>query len=293
MTEYGGVQRYLYWSDRLVGKYLDDLGVRVMEKRQRKISTPNIRGFLPAVEWSEEGPAVTRPDLAAKLERGLGQSVVDTFASPPPVHFARGVGDVVFGEFVGTEPGRAVMYTTVSEPDGGRIAVCLFGSVHNYADFVADSGAPSQHGWTCSEAGSIRRFLDEECRVRPSWASEEELARDAVKVACSQGEDGAVPVARRRCGWHRGHTYGDTGEVGEWLAEIYCDFDFRKTQLGPQDGHDRVLIGAPFWLRTPSLRAIRLYADYAEGELDERERKASRRWGLRKLFGGASMDPSR
>jgi hypothetical protein len=54
------------------------------------------------------------------------------------------VGKVTFGEFVSDGvPERALIYAAVpmsSENDQALVAVCLFGSLENYADFIIDAG---------------------------------------------------------------------------------------------------------------------------------------------------------
>ncbi len=59
--------------------------------------------------------------------------------------------------------------------------------------------------------------------------------------------------------WNRAFTFGVSDEA-EWLVQVYLDFDFRKTEQGPAYEHDRALIGAPLWVRTPSLRPVQLFA---------------------------------
>ncbi|WP_370933106.1 hypothetical protein [Amycolatopsis sp. cg13] len=254
-----GVRRYVYWANRRVLSILEDQGVSLAERRQRKISTPNIKSFLPVVEWTAESSSLTRPQLAAKIESVLSEEVVSDLESPAPICFARGVGPVAFGEFVGAEESRAMMYIPQKSSRGDLAAVCLFGSVENYADFVSPPGGPPRRGWTSSAAGSIYRFLQSECRVTPSrWENRENMAREAVKVAAFQGlYDQPAKVDSP----DRGYMYGDVLHGGEWFAEIYQDLDLAETSGGPQDGHGRVLIGAPLWLRTAAPSEMRLYAD--------------------------------
>ncbi|MFC0112624.1 hypothetical protein [Kibdelosporangium aridum] len=265
---------------------LEDQGIRLLEKRQRKLTTPNIRGFIPAAEWVGEFSSLTRPELALKVERLLQENAVADLDSPAPIVYAQGTGEVVFGEFAdkaGTDLGRAVMLSPHATETGRKVAVCLFGSMGNFADFVIDAGAPSKVGWTASSAPAICKFLKDECRTPVGWESVEELARGAVMVACSQGENGVIPESRRHHGWNRGYTYGDILNGGEWLAEIYFDFDFEKTLGGPEHGYHRALIGAPLWLRTASPREVRLYANYAPKQLDKIA-ATSHKQGIRSLW---------
>lgn len=152
------------------------------------------------------------------------------------------------------------------------VDIFLFGSLENFAEFITDSGAPVHDGWTCSSSQSVYRFLEKECRIVPRGNSKEQLARDALQIARWQSEFGyRLKSPRSGYPWNRGYTYGDIIDVGEWLAEIYLDIDLRDSLGGPEDGHDRVLIGAPFWVRTPSLKEVRMYSECDRNQLDNEE----------------------
>ncbi|GAA2801591.1 hypothetical protein [Saccharopolyspora taberi] len=154
------------------------------------------------------------------------------------------------------------MYSKVETESGDQVAVYLFGSMDNPADFITES-EPSQKGWTASSAGDIELFLETgEIDNGMFPDSAEDLAREAVEIACRQG--GTSPT--RTDGYYRGFTYGETRDVAEWCAEIYWDVDLRDTPEGPEEGHTRVLVGAPLWVRTPSLRSIHLYSEYTKQE---------------------------
>jgi hypothetical protein len=147
------------------------------------------------------------------------------------------------------------------------VAVCLFGTLDNYADFMPDPSVRSHGSWISSAAPDILRFLhtrglDDAVICR----SQEDLAREAVRIALFQGDRG--PYTDRSIGYNRRFTHGETNETGEWCAEIYSDVDLTTTKLGPEEGFSRVLVGAPIWVRTPALRCIDLYADRSVQELD-------------------------
>ena len=87
------------------------------------------------------------------------------------------------------------------------------------------------------------------------------MAIEALKIAKTQGltyESGDRVEA-----WLRGHTYGDLLDA-EWFAEVFLDISFDGCT---HDGCNRVLVGAPLWIRTPSLRSIRMYSDFKRREL--------------------------
>ena len=95
----------------------------------------------------------------------------------------------------------------------------------------------------------------------------EEIALAALQVAESQGMRGPT-VDPPLKGWRRGFTYGDIQGTAEWLAEIYLDIDLLSTSYGRIHGFRRIIVGAPLWIRTPRLRAIRVYKEYSTSELE-------------------------
>lgn len=170
-------------------------------------------------------------------------------------------------------PQRALIYASVPVEHGDPVAVCLFGSLENYADFVVEAGARRGDGWTSSAAGDIERFLStRQSENGDIYHSDEEIAREAVKVCCRQGEK--VSSANGRKGHNRNFTYGETRGVSEWCAEIYRDIDLSTSKFGPQYGHSRVLIGAPLRVRTSTLRNILLYSYYSKDGLEEMDEES-------------------
>jgi hypothetical protein len=306
MGERGGVQHYLYWSDRRIRQFLDDQGITVSERTQSKVSSPTFKGYAPTVERAWERSVPYKPELAKKVEKALGVVAVSDFDGPAPITFARGRGTVTFGEFVDLceedkdadvgYPRNALMYARVLTRSGLHVGVCLFGSMYNYADYVKDAEDHSKEGWTSSSAPAVARFLRNRCTKGDEDYSQEELARDALQIADSQG----IRHPDAGNGWNRGFTFGDARDVAEWLAEIWYDCDFRGSSRGPGwEGIERVLIGAPYWVRTPSLRAVNLYSQVPGCELDAIEKKKMRseywrNWMYRVLGRGReqnSFDP--
>lgn len=263
MGELGGLQKYLYWSERRIIRWLEDSGVKIPKPSQQKVTTPNFSNFAPTLEISRPPRDVTKPKIAELFSLSLGNRIVSDLDSPAPIEFAQGVGSIIYSQFiVGDTPSRALMYSSVETDSCDRVAACLFGSMENLAEFIAES-EPKKKGWTTSSAGDIELFLrTREIENGLLLDSAEDLAREAVKVACRQGETNPAKTD----GYYRGFTYGETRDVAEWCAEIYWDVDLTETPEGPEEGHTRVLIGAPLWVRTPSLRSIHLYSEYTKKE---------------------------
>lgn len=243
--------------------------MKIPEPSQLKLTTPNFGNLAPSIEISHPTRANTKTDLAELFSREAGQRIVSDLDSPAPIEFAAGIGSMQYGQFVSPDgaPLRPLMYSRAETDGGNQVGVCLFGSMDNLADFIAESATqPDRGGWTASSAKEIERFLSTgEVEDGTFIDSPEDLAREAVKVACRQGETAST----RTGGYYRGFTYGETRDVAEWCAEVYCDVDMSNTALGPAEGHSRVLVGAPLWVRTPSLRSVRLYSEYSEQEWQE------------------------
>lgn len=95
----------------------------------------------------------------------------------------------------------------------------------------------------------------------------EDLAREAVRVAVFQGNKGPFVDASK--GYNRSFTYGETNGFAEWCVEIYADVSFADTNVKSEEGFDRVIVGAPLWVRTPSPCDIYLYDDHSPDEIEE------------------------
>jgi len=264
MTE---VRRYLYWSQRRVGAILEDIGAGAEASRgSLRFRSPS-GPLLPQAEIERPARTPTRHDLAVRTERHLAKA---TFTGQGGrFRFARGTGSTVFAEYAGGGSGAEGTISVFTELVAGseRIAVCMFGSRDNLADMVTDS-TPTRRGWSSSAAPEVHRFILDRHEGRSALIADEfDLAEAAVAIACQQGGDVNKPS-------DRGFTYGHLAEVGEWMMEVYHDVDFGDRTTRSGDGYRRVLLGAPLWVRTPSLESFVAYAD-PDGK---------RRSGLRAVF---------
>jgi hypothetical protein len=215
MGERGGVQHYLYWSDQRIRRFLDDQGIAVSERTENKLSSPTFSGFAPTLQTVWEKHVPYKVEIAKKVEGTLGRLAVNDFDSPAPIRFARGIWTVIFGEFVepfGDEndvsqgyPRRALMYAYCVTRSKLRVGVCLFGSVHNYADYVKDAEGHMEDGWTSSAAPAVLRFLHGRCSEGDEFHSREDLAREVLKITDSQGMRKADNGTAHR-GWNRAFT---------------------------------------------------------------------------------------
>ena len=276
--ELGGTVEYLYWSNRRVNRFLEDNDL-VVRPVTRTVTSPSL-SWLPTFSRSTTSSGSPRPQVAKTIERSLGQISVKRFNSPGPIKYAKGTSTVVFGQFKTwpVKPARqpAVIFTSVDydERDQGSVAVCLFGSMDNFPEYV-QSGGPGfdgellTEGWVSSSAQAVYNFIASHgTQLDDPYFEPEDMAVEALKIAHNQGVCHAAEGAELGINepWRRAFTYGDTREA-QWLAQIYLDVDLLTTDEGRRYGFRRVLIGAPLWIRTPDPRAIRLYATTDDTEI--------------------------
>jgi hypothetical protein len=248
------IRKYFYWSDRRITRIAQDGGIDLQRPGSTKLKTPTAP-LLPVVELDRPRRPLSRPETAELIERYLSGVTVRDFVTPPPVRFAAGCGTLVFAEFMnyGRIENTVSIYTRSLASDGSRVAIGMFGSKDNLAEVIATSPT-TQSGWSSSAAGEIFSFVNSFGRPNHTF-DREDLAREAVNLLAHQGGDLGQ-------GTKRGFTYGHIGEYGEWLLEAHLDVEFPDHPIETHDGSfDRIIIGAPLWIRTPSPQALVLYHD--------------------------------
>jgi hypothetical protein len=178
----------------------------------------------------------------------------------------------------GREPlEHAVMFANVDLESEPPVAICLFGSMSNFTEFLGNAQALLDSGWSSSSLPEVVEFLAGRCsrpprhKETPHW-----IAVEALKVAHSEGSRWNEVDPQNRRPWRRAFTFGDVPDAADWLAEIYYDVDLVAETGCTYDGFGRIVIGAPLWIAVPYLRDVRLYEDFTPGQLDSPERYFSR-----------------
>lgn len=195
--ELGGTVQYLYWSSRRTARFLEDNNIGDRQVT-RTFTTPAI-GWLPTLSQTATSSGSLRPQVAKVIERALGQIAVTRFNAPGPIRYAKGTSTVVFGEFKAwqAEPERqpALMFTAVDydRKDRQSVAICLFGSMDNFPDYIQSAGPGSRDGWVSSGAPAVYDFLRSHGKQLPNpYFSADELAIDALGIADGQGLSGII-----------------------------------------------------------------------------------------------------
>jgi hypothetical protein len=258
MAERGAVVRYAYWSDRRVRNLARDLETDIEPNWKTKITAFRLPLLRTGIDLEREPRTLHRNEIATRIERAVGDLAVEDFVTPPKADFAKGTGWVQFSHFVCDQPDRVILHTRTQASDGTRVVVCLFGSRDNMPDFVGVND-PQVSGWTSSAMWSVLDWLSTQCTENNSqWDDPESISVEAFKIATRQGNNDSYRATPNQP-WTRGFTFGDASEA-EWFAEIYSDVVLDKDRWTLDDPVDRILVGAPVWIRTPR-RSIRRYRD--------------------------------
>jgi len=261
--ELGVVRKYHYWSDRRVRDIATDNDISLSTRWPWSLRTPSIP-IVGQIEIGEPQRNLRRNEVANKLESAIGLHAVEDLVTPPPVRFAKGVGHIEFARFISSYAGNegAVMHTQTRSSLGQRADVCLFGSMDKFSGYIQRADY-NPAGWTSSAWHAIDELLRTRGQENTSqWDEEESRAVEALKIALGQGITGHVKDHKDRP-WTRGFTIG-CAEDTEWFAEIYVDVELTKDRwqffpAEPEHGAERILIGAPIWIRTASPKPVTLY----------------------------------
>src|ERR1051326_6391210 len=255
------VAEYYYWSERIVSDIADDNGIYL---RRSPINASISIGKVQ-IGRGNLRETLFRDEIRAKIRRAIGDAAESDFATPDRVHFATGVGRIDMGQFIaaGDRRDTAYMYTVVQAGNGDRVAICLFGSMHNYSSRIRDA-EPLRAGWTSSSGPYILRLMNSH-GASNGYSNDpddfEYVAVEAVKAVLHQGMPG-YDYLYDRYPEARGFTLGHAHEV-EWFAKIYSDITVTKSawndSLADLGSPDRILIGAPIWARSAESEKLRIY----------------------------------
>ncbi|WP_242895515.1 hypothetical protein, partial [Actinomadura litoris] len=269
---------------RRIEAFAADNGIELGSKRRLSIRSPSAIGGLPVPQVELTGGEKKQRNLlriAAAIEKTLGDHAVSSFDALPPAQFAKGVGQVSFAKFVGgpASDKAALLHTRTHSTSGQQVDLCLFGSLDNTAGFRT-SGVLDV-GWSSSASQAIEELLQSHGRQNNSqWDDEEARAVEALKIALSQGITDTTTEHENRP-WTRGYTLGHARDC-EWLAEIYTDviLDGHRWDLqGVLASAERILVGAPIWVRIASPNSIVRYAEMRRRASEPPTKRWRRRLG--------------
>jgi hypothetical protein len=250
MGELGAINRYLYWSDRRVRNITADNNIDVDDRWRLALRSPAFK-LLPQAEVTKERRAVQRHEVALRVERAIGQRAVEDFVTPPPVAFAKGCGKVTFAEYTpwhvkkGAKRQAVIIHTRTESSSGCRVEICLFASIENCASYLPGSDAQAPM-WSSSSTPFIEEFIANQGRKKAQlYDDDEEIAVEILRVFNNEGMINRFVFNRNAS--------------ADWFAEVYHDVELDKDRWHFRPGDtdvpepvDRIVIGAPLWVRTGS-----------------------------------------
>lgn len=230
--------------------------------RHLVLKSPTVPGVpLPQVELgSKERRTRDRAAVAAKVERALAPHTTMDFDSESPTALASGSGGrMVFAEFIApyADNPAVVMHTRVHSASGRQVDVCLFGSLDNVREYQRTDAIAA--GWSSSSAHAVMKMLQARAYIESGWwDNPRQCALEALKICLHQGITGHHRQHEQAV--TRGYTLGHAEDHCQWLAEVFLDI---AVDLDPRDaryyqGAQRILIGAPLWVRA---RQVTRYRD--------------------------------
>jgi hypothetical protein len=250
LSELATIRRYPYFSERRVRSIAEDNPIDLQRHWLFGIQLPAFLGFIPQIGITEQDRAVRRNQMAEKLEESIGQLAVEDFVTPPSASFVKGCGPVTIAAYTRwwprtkSERKGIIIHTRTTSSTGKRVEICLFGSVDNCGDYLSGSGieAPT---WSSSSTWAIEEFIaNKGATPAPIYDDDESIAVEIVRVFNNEGMNDRY--AFRRLG------------NAEWFGEVYHDVELDEQRWHQRIAGDwpqyvdRIVIGAPLWVRTIS-----------------------------------------
>ncbi|WP_369380411.1 hypothetical protein [Streptomyces sp. cg36] len=276
--------KYLYWAEHRIDLYLKSNSQHTAN-RTHQLAMPSVQGILPAYTqtWT---PSETWARTARRLTRRLASHTHEIGTAPQGVRFVKGHTPLVLGQLCINHERTAGGLFYAQQ---GSTVVLLFASLRHLSPDVTSRGvgddAHNPYGWFSSRAHDVYCWLagitggPDGPRYR--FRDDHHFAEECLKIALHQGDSGSP--RRASTPWLQPFRFGHIERGCSWLAEIHWDVRVREPQWewhemwpnGRRYGGirvDRILIGAPFWLRTAPDAPMLHYGDYT---LEER-----RQWNL-------------
>jgi hypothetical protein len=253
---------YLYWSDRRVDEIASDNGV--VWGGQAGWSFKAVLQGIGGEVSKPQRTVLTRRERARKIEKAIGEQALSTFDTPPPARFAKGVGKIQIARFTGgpeRDKGALLHVRTNSCTNSKQVDLVLFGSLGNFPGRPFRPSEALDSGWSSSALYAIAELLETRgTRNTSEWEDLESLSVEALHMALNEGSD--APGTDQEP-WTRGLALAHAHDC-EWFAQVYTDVRLTQARWNFCDnrlGADRILIGAPVWVRTASPASFIRYAE--------------------------------
>jgi hypothetical protein len=246
MGELGVVRRYAYWSDRRVRSIAADNAIVLDQRWRLGFKTPSA-GIAPQAEIAQDRRTLQRHEIAVKVERAIGSRAVEDFITPPPASFAKGCTEMTlaaytrwYGAKKKSKRKAVIAHTRTMSSDGSSVEIILFASIEHCAGYLSGKKAEAPY-WSSSSTEAIEEFIAHKgAEPATIYDDDESIAYETVRVM--QNESMTDKYVFKRI------------VAAEWFAEIYHDVVLDKEErwhFRPDDPQpDRIVIGAPLWIRS-------------------------------------------
>ena len=123
---------------------------------------------------------------------GPGQSPV--LNAPAPIGYAKGINQLIFGEFrtlPEVPPRKSALVWTVADYDAddqNSVAICLFGSMKNFTEYIQSAPPASTNHWSSSSAPSALGFLRSRGTLFDNYADTDDRMADVDSGGPSRGD---------------------------------------------------------------------------------------------------------
>lgn len=246
MGELGVVRRYAYWSDRRVRSIAADNAIALEQRWRLGFRTPSL-GLAPQAEIAQDRQTLQCHEVAVRVEQAIGARAIEDFVTPPPASFARGCTDMTLAAYTRWHGAKkkskrkaVIAHTQTTSSDGSSVEIILFASIEHCAGYLSANKADAP-SWSSSSTGAIEEFISHRGKMpAPIYDDDESIAYETVRVMRNEGMIDMHVFKRIR--------------AAEWLAEVYHDVVLDKKErwhFRPGDPQpDRIVIGAPLWIRS-------------------------------------------
>ncbi|WP_329350210.1 hypothetical protein OG226_26360 [Streptomyces sp. NBC_01261] len=262
MMRSGHAGSYLYWSERRVAEVASDNGIKLDGQPNWTLKAA-LQGIGVEVGNGNRGD-LTRREKAGKIEKHIGAQAASALDKPPPARFAKGAGQIHIARFLGG-PERdkgAMFHIRTTSSAGQHIDLVLFGSMDNFPGRILRPADAPEAGWFSSAWHAVAELLESRgTRNTSQWDDPEQLSVEALNIALNQGSTGTEEEHEDRP-WTRGYTLAHTDD-SEWFTQIYTDVLLTESRWhlsGNMLGAQRIIVGAPVWIRTASPTSLIRYA---------------------------------
>ena len=187
-----GHGKYPYFSNSRTGAYLSDHEITIPQTAYT-MTSPSFSGLPTVSRTTTTTGSPSRATIARLIEKDLASGAVTRFNASPKIHYAKGTSQLIFGEFrtvSEVQSGKPALIWTVADYDNDdqrSVAICLFGSMSNFTEYIQNAPPASTNPWSASSSPNVLAFLQSQAERNGRYAvNDDRLAMEALNIAVTQ-----------------------------------------------------------------------------------------------------------